>query len=189
VGHACGAGDLATAPAWGLGMVIALVVAWVWLAVRRPEGRPALLPWLVLAAYGLGNGVVTAYGRLGNGAHTALLQRYLPTAALFTMATVALFALALADLATRSRGAAALVLVVFGCAAGISATHEVASANAGIADMERIATRLDRARACLGACATTPDGCLGSICFRQDVARQFCPLLEQARIGPFRAAP
>jgi len=188
VGRATGTVSLTGAPAWGLGMLVSLVAAAAWLAARRPDLRPATLPWLVLAAYGLGNGFVTAYGRLGNGAHTALLQRYLPTSALFVIAVVAVLALAIADLCRRSRVAAALVLATLVCAAGVSATRQVAAAAVGIGDMTAVASRLDRARGCLGACATAPPGCLASICFSAEVAQRFCPLLERGRIGPFRDA-
>jgi hypothetical protein len=52
--------------------------------------------------------------------------------------------------------------------------------------MARLARRLDAGRACLVTCATATDGCLASICWSSAVARQMCPVMEAARIGPFR---
>jgi hypothetical protein len=189
VGGATGTRDLLVAPAWGLGMVLALVAASAWLHAKRPDLRPAVLPWLVLAAYGLGNGFVTSYGRLVNGAHTALLPCYLPTASLFVVAVVAVLTLLIADLFGRSRPLAALLLAGLVAALGVAGSQQLNAARVGIREMQEIAGRLDRARACLGSCATTQDACLASICFSAEVARRFCPLLERARIGPFRESP
>ena len=187
VGHATGTDDLARAPAWGLATTIVLSGATVWLGIRRPDLRGAVLPWFVLAAYALGNGFITAYGRLGNGMHTALLPRYLPTAGLFVLAALAVLTLAIADLGARPRARPVLgvVVIVLVWAVGVVALREVAAARRGIAGMQATATTLDGARRCLRTCATTADWCLSGIVGRE-IARPFCSLLERARVGPFR---
>ena len=77
--------DLATARAMGLiGLLAAAIVAWLALlsGVSRPSRRD-LIPWLMILTYGLGNAVMTAVSRSGNGEHQAAASRYASLAALF----------------------------------------------------------------------------------------------------------
>jgi hypothetical protein len=184
VGGSVGARDLPSARLWGAGLVGMLATAAGALWQRRPDLRGALVPWAVLAVFGIGNGFVTAYGRIDNGAHTALLPRYVPTTALFAASVAAVMTLAIAALragAPRAAAALAAALVL-----AVAAAQFARAASAGLDDMARLARRLDAGRACLVTCATATDGCLASICWSSAVARQMCPVMEAARIGPFR---
>ncbi len=51
--------------------------------------------------------------------------------------------------------------------------------------MGRLALQLEAGARCLPTCTTAPDGCLLALCWSADVARRMCPLMADARIGPF----
>ncbi len=163
-------------------VVLALSSGWLW---RRPELRAAVVPWWLLAAYSAVNAAITAFGRLDNGLFTALFVRYLPTASFFLMATMALAALATSTLwhVSQRAGAAATSLLVFGLATA-TPTY-VHTARKAIENMGVLALQLEAGAACLPACDTAADDCLLLMCWSAGVARQMCPLMAAAKIGPF----
>ncbi|HXJ33080.1 MAG TPA: hypothetical protein VMS22_03500 [Candidatus Eisenbacteria bacterium] len=162
--------------------VLTLSSAWLW---RRRELRAAVVPWWLLAAYSAVNAAITAFGRLDNGLFTALFVRYLPTASLFLVATMALAALATATLWHASQRAAtvAVSLLAFGLAT--ATPLYVRTARKATENMGVLALQLEAGAACLPTCATAADDCLLLMCWSADVARQMCPLMAAAKIGPF----
>jgi hypothetical protein len=174
------------AQTYGLALFDVLIAATVWLALQRPDLRAALVPWWMLALFALGNGFVTAYGRLGNGLGTSTLPRYIPTSTLFAASTVAVATLAIADVLRRSRALGSALLVAGLLLALFGAARYRDGARTGIADIARTAMWSDRALACLTSCAAATDECLQSLSVGMRVTRQTCETLEHARIGPFR---
>jgi len=55
----------------------------------------------------------------------------------------------------------------------------------GAENMGRLALQLEAGARCLPTCTTAPDACLLALCWSADVARRMCPLMADARIGPF----
>lgn len=170
----------------GLDLVVLLIAASVWLVWRHgATARSRLVGWWVLAAYGLGNGALTAFGRLDFGGFaTATFDRYLPTASFVAIATAGVVTLAVHDLwrYRRAYGIAALALVAV---ATIDVLRPAPRAVLeGIEAMSRLSTVLDRGARCLAVRPPT-DGCLGTLCWDAAVARRMLPLLEEAKIGPF----
>jgi hypothetical protein len=171
------------------GLVLAgvMAAATAWLALRRPDLRASLVPWWMLALFGLGNGLVTAYGRLDNGIGTSTLPRYIPTAALFAASTAAVATLAVADVVRRTRALGGVLLAVGLLLVLVAAGRYRDGAREGIADMARTARSVDRVAPCLTSCAAATDDCLRSLSVGgMHVTRQSCAMLEGARIGPFR---
>jgi hypothetical protein len=188
VGGATGPRDIATAWAWGRAMLVAAAVAIVLLWWRAPSCRPALVPWTLLVLYALGAGCITAYGRLDDGRTTAMLPRYVPTAGLFAVGVTAIVALAVTEVHARSRLAAAALAVVLVFPLAAAARRFADAARGGLGDIAIVSRRIDVKASCLRACATATDACLAGACWDVGVARRLCPLMERARIGPFRAA-
>jgi hypothetical protein len=186
VGGAVGAAGLPAAQTWGGSVLVVLGAAGSWLWSRGPDLRAALVAWGLLALFGLGNGLVTAYGRLDNGAHTALLPRYAPTAGLFVASVAAVLAMLTGDLRRRSRAGAIAVILAIAVGVGLAGRPFAAASRRGFDQMASLARRLDAATPCLDSCAAATDRCLARICWDANVARRFCPLLERGRIGPFR---
>jgi hypothetical protein len=186
VGGAAGFHPMRRASTWGAFMLAAATLATVVLWWRRPQRRGALVPWVFLVLYGLASGFVTAYGRLDNGMFTAHLPRYVPTAGLFAAGVTGVVALAVAELYARSRLAATVAMVVLAFPLVQATRGFVGASRAGLAEMSEVSRRIDQRATCLRTCATATDGCLGLLCFDVRVARGFCPLMERARIGPFR---
>ncbi len=58
-------------------LVLSALLVWSRRSLATPEGRQKLYPWLVLAAYGVGTGLLTTLGRAGFGAAQALSSRYI----------------------------------------------------------------------------------------------------------------
>jgi len=128
---------------------------------------------------------LTAFGRLQNGLHVALLARYAPTVSLFAIGTLVLAALAIAELTRRARGpgiAAALALVL--ALAVAAPTHYRASLD-GVAAMQNLDAMLRAGRACLTTCAGTSPRCFLDMCWSAPVAAQMCPMMERLRFGLF----
>jgi len=186
VGGAAGSREVLEARAWGGAMLATAALAGVALWWLTPAHRRALVPWMLLLLYGFGAGGITAYGRLDVGLPTALLPRYVPTAGLCVAGVAAVLALAVTTLHARSRLAATALAIVLAFALGVSGLSFVDAARAGLRDMAFISRRIDKRAACLRSCATATDACLDGVCWDLAVARRFCPLLERARIGPFR---
>jgi hypothetical protein len=186
VGGAVGARSLPEARIWGAGMLATLLPAIVWLWSSRIDVRRALVPWGLLTLFGLGNAFVTSYGRLDNGAHTALLPRYAPTAGLFVASVVAVTAMLTSDVRTRSRAAGHVLLVAVALVVLVAGRTFTIASRAGFDQMAALAARLDAQAPCFASCATATDACLARICWDAKVARTMCPMLERARIGPFR---
>jgi len=171
------------------GLVLAgvMAAATAWLALRRPDLRASLVPWWMLALFGLGNGLVTAYGRLDNGIGTSTLPRYIPTGAVFAASTAAVATLAVADVVRRTRALGGVLLAVGLLLVLVAAGRYRDGAREGIADMARTARSADRVAPCLTSCAAATDDCLRSLSVGgMHVTRQSCATLEGARIGPFR---
>jgi hypothetical protein len=182
VGGGLGTADVGVGLAAGLLLAAALVASSLWLWTRAPGLRPALVPWWLLAAYGVANGALTAFGRLDSGLFTALFVRYLPTASLFTLSALALTILAAATLRGRTRAAAVAALGI----AVVAATPSFYAASAqGAENMRRLAYQLEAGAVCLAYCGTASDQCLLNLCWSADVARAMCPVMAGARIGPF----
>lgn len=186
VGRAVGAVGLTETGRWGAGMLGVLVAAGLWVWSRRPGLRAALVPWGLLALFGIGNGLVTAYGRIDSGAHTALLPRYMPTAGLFVASVGAVVTLLVGDVLARSRLAGVALLAAVAIALLVVAPRFTAAARGGVDEMRTLARHLDENAPCLASCATATDLCLERLCWSAKVARDLCPVMEGARIGPFR---
>jgi hypothetical protein len=76
----CGYVNTAAITAGLLGLALFVATAW---ALLRQRLLPAILPYLALALYVLGSGILTSLGRAMYGNHQALAQRYTTTATLF----------------------------------------------------------------------------------------------------------
>jgi len=139
VGAGIGVLEHHAATQYGLVMAGVLAAATAWLAVRRPDLRASLGPWWRLAIFGLGNGFVTAYGRLDNGVGTATLPRYIPTSALFAASTVAVATLAVADVARRARALGGALLAVGLLLVLVAAARYRDGGRVGIGKMARTA--------------------------------------------------
>jgi hypothetical protein len=162
----------------GLGLIAALVGASAWLRRHAPEVRAALVPWWALAAYGVANAALTAFGRLDNGMSTSLFVRYLPTASCVVLGAIGVVALALPRARRPGRLAVATAVVAVLPVVGVGYAR-------GVDTMAHLAAQLDIGARCLPTCATASDLCLLYMCWSADVARQMCPIMAQARIGPF----
>lgn len=94
------------------GLLLAAGGAAAWIANRTSPGRAALLPWLLLQVYAVGNAVGTGVARADLGG--ARSSRYASVAILFWIALAVVgcaLALGPAARSTRGPGAAALALV------------------------------------------------------------------------------
>lgn len=171
--------------AWRWGVVVcavvavATVVAWL----RDPTGRRAVLPWLALAAFGVGTALLTAGGRSATGMHTARLSRYTTFAIPLWIAAGPLVALALATLrgrTTRLVVAAALVPV-----AGLAAWHGGRSWMLGNDRMAGRAMVARKVAACIVDPATAPDACWRTACWDPRFAREQALALQRDGLGPW----
>jgi hypothetical protein len=185
VGGGLGTSDVGVGLGSGVAWCAFLVAASVWLWAARPDARAALVPWWLLAAYSLANGVLTAFGRLDDGLFTALFVRYLPTASFFLESTVALTTLAAAILWRQSTRAGVAAFAALAIAIAVPMPSFYVASREGAANMGRLALQLEAGARCLPTCTTAPDGCLLALCWSADVARRMCPLMADARIGPF----
>jgi hypothetical protein len=185
LGAGLGSSVLDVAFASGVALAVVFVVASAVVLRRGTDTRAASMPWLVLAAYTAVNGVLTAYGRLDNGLFTAAFVRYRPTAAYFPLATLALATLATAAAWHRSRVAGGVATVVLAFSISAAVPVIVTGSEVGADVMARLTIQLDVGATCLPQCATAPDMCLLYLCWSADVARQMCPIMSAARIGPF----
>ena len=186
VGGGIGARPVATATAWGAGLVGAWAAASIWLWVRRRDLRPALVPWGVLALYAIGNGLITAVGRLDNGLNIAIRPRYTPTACLLTASVSAVAALLVADVRARSRAAGWIARVTLATLVLAVAWTFIPAARGGFDEMAKVARHLDSRAECLRWCMRAPDVCFTRICWDPMLARRMCLRLKVARAGPFR---
>lgn len=188
VGAATGTRRLPEAIAAGVIMAMALVAAATWTWSRVPSARTAMLPWLLVAATAVANGFVTAYGRI-EAPGSALFVRYLPAATCFAIGLAGMLGIALIEVLARSpRLGAVLVVVTALGVASVGGTLRIGWIQ-GTHEMAELAGRLDRGRRCLTDCATASDWCFLLTCWDAKVARAQCPLLAEARIGPFATAP
>jgi hypothetical protein len=187
VGAATGTRRLPDAIAAGVIMAMALVAAATWTWSRVPSARTAMLPWLLVAATAVANGFVTAYGRI-EAPGSALFVRYLPAATCFAIGLAGMLGIALIEVLARSpRLGAVLVVVTALGVASVGGTLRIGWIQ-GTYEMAELAGRLDRGRRCLTDCATASDWCFLLTCWDAKVARAQCPLLAEARIGPFATA-
>jgi hypothetical protein len=105
-----------------------LAAACLWLWRRRADAELArrAAPWLGLAAFAVGSGILAGIGRSGMGLHSALATRYATWALFLPIALVHLGALALAEAPRRGDwlrpGAAALAAAVLALAGAHSAS-------------------------------------------------------------------
>jgi hypothetical protein len=137
----------------GVDLVVLLVAGSAWLVYRHGDAaRIALVGWWLLAAYSLGNGALTAFGRLDSGGFaTATFDRYLPTASFFAIGTAGVSTLAVRGLWMRKRslGLAALALVAVTAIDVLRpAPHAVLE---GVDRMQRLSAVLDGGARCLAA--------------------------------------
>ena len=125
-----------------------LGVASGWCLSRECSWR-TLTPWWLLAAYALGAGALTAYGRVPYGLDTAVLPRYQPTAELFTLSVVAIATLAVSDLLRVARRAGLVVLAAAALVVSVSARTQYASATTGVTAMALVQRQLEEGARCL----------------------------------------
>lgn len=185
LGGAIGVRDVAVAARWGMAGLVVLAVAAGWLWVTSPRHRAAMLPWLLIEAYGLATAGLTAFGRLQNGLHVALLARYRPAVAMFAIGVVVVAALAAAHLTTRSGragGAAALTLIA---GLALAAPDHYRGSLDGVSAMRNLDRMLRAGGNCLQSCATATPQCLLLMCWDAGVARRMCPLMERFHFGLF----
>jgi len=185
LGSPIGARDVGESACWGAAGVALLAAGGGWLWWTSPAHRRALLPWLLLATYTMANAALTAFGRLQNGLHIALIARYAPTTALFPLGALVVGGLAIAALTRRARGpgiAAALLLVG---ALGVAAPKHYRASLEGVAAMRSLDAMLRTGQACVTTCAATSARCFLDMCWSAQVAAQMCPLMERLRFGLF----
>lgn len=185
LGSPTGARDVGESVRWGTAGVALLAAGGGGLWWTSPAHRRALLPWLLLATYTTANAALTAFGRLQNGLHIALIARYAPTTALFPLGALVVGALAIAALTRRARGPGITSTLLLVGALGVAAPEHYRASLDGVAAMRNLDTMLRAGQACVTTCAATSGRCFLDMCWSAQVAAQMCPLMERFRFGLF----
>lgn len=189
LGAVTGTQSFAAAMTAGIAMTIALVLVGGWVWHRGPAARAAIVPWVVLAGTAVANAIVTSYGRMEDGLGTALLVRYVPTGAWCAIGLAGVIGTALIEASARAKGLRWVLVAATVLGVGVASRTYYEGWMRGAAEMATLASRLERGAPCLVDCATASDACLLLMCWDARVARQGCPILAAARIGPFARAP
>ena len=164
-----------------------LIVGAAWLHARSPASPRALRPWLLLALYGVGSGMMTAVGRLGDGLNQALGSRYTTISALFWVSVLVVVALAMTHAlrdGTRGlqRAAIGAVAVVGTLIIGVGyQTSSVFSARLVAAFHHGVQLGGE----CLQFHPIAPDPCLKLLNPEIEVLRDHARRLEALGLGPF----
>ena len=170
---------------WGGAALATYVACTIWLWRRYPVYRRLVSTWSLLAAYVTANGVLTTYGRFGAGLQTATIRRYLPAQSLFAVAVTAVVAVAVRHLLTRRPRLGMIAAAAVGLALLGILRSSVPWWRSGIQIIRNHDRQMAVASLCLHHCATTTDACFSLICWDPKVARRFCPMIEEHRLGPF----
>jgi hypothetical protein len=190
VGVPLGVGEPRAALAWGTA-ALALVALGSVPILLGARWRRALVPWLLLASFALGNGFATASGRMQAGPHAAVLSRYVPLPSLL-WASLPAFAIVGATASRLARGPPS-ARVLASCALAIilllAGRSYVAQGFAGLAATEARSASLVEALRCVRDYHQATEHCLQRVKRRQPgVIRFLLPRLERRRIGPFAGA-
>lgn len=114
-----------SADAFLLGLlVVTAFLGLGWLALKsswRDRDWKTIYPWLVLGAYGLISGAVTAAGRLGFGPNAAIAPRYSPITVFCYIAVAGLALSIYSKLSTQKKTLSRAAIFYTGAAAGILA--------------------------------------------------------------------
>lgn len=169
---------------WGAtaSALVALSALVVWIVA--PRRRQATVPWLALAAFSIGVGLLTAGGRAGTGMHTALLSRYTTFSIPLWIALGPLVALALASIPWRLGRALVLAALLPGL--GLAIWHGGQSWIYGDYRMLGRAAAARSARTCIADPATAPDACWRTLCWSVPYGRERALELQRHRLGPWR---
>lgn len=174
------------AVAWGAAGLVLAVGATLALGRRRP--RPALLPWLCLAAYAAGSAGLSALGRLRFGEGQALASRYVTISSLLWLATVALTALACGEAtrrAPRAKATRGLGAALLGATLLLAAASGALAWRHGHASLRRYHATHLRGLACVQRYVEAPDDCLGIHYPDPAVLRERARWLEAQRLTLF----
>lgn len=195
LGGGFGTPSMFRAGAWGTGGIILFTAAAGGLWWRSPAHRPALVPWVLLAAYAVLAGVITGVGRVGFGVEQALSARYVGISALFWISLGVVGGLAATHFVERTtrRGTVYAIVALTACIVTLAAEDYAASWARGETLMK--SRRRDEllGRACVLHADTAPDACLRLLFPDVDRVRTGARDLARRRLGPFadgeRATP
>lgn len=157
-----------------------------WLWTRRPGRRAAVLPWLLLGAFGVLAGGMAAAGRFRFGVEHALASRYQTFSGLYWIAVVVVSALAIREVAASVTRRRAVIVSGVGAVACLAAIAYVQTWTASWPPFRFRVEALRRGRECVVFHAVSPETCLALIYPDPDIARRRSRRLEALASGPFR---
>jgi len=167
----------------GLGLAVFVYVLW---SVARlwPEKGEALLPWLLLAVYGLLNGIVITLARVRYfPTEQALTPRYVNFVGFFWLGlfVVIVIAATQATAHTRRQAAGSVVLAISVLMWGLSLAH-------GLPHIRREHSAITEGWRCLRASSSPPDACIRLVYYdvSQDI-RQRIQWVRETRLTLFAA--